>query len=483
MRHKKDKGIAIIIALLTVLILSTLGAAIIFSTQEEITTTYNFKRLTQARYAAEAGAQSTINWIIYNYTNPTNYANFDMSKTPVQYMNQPVVLSALSGTSGNYPDSTLQTAFNTALSNQSVPGLDVGVSYSTTATLQTMQVVTPFGGTTQVPLQSWLIRSQATLGGSQAQVEVTTTIERFGSPVFSYAAFAVSATCNALSFGGGGGTDSFDSTMGTYAATKLNSSGNVGSNGNVSTNGSTTAVNGTAATAPPYSGNGNCTGGSKTGLTSTNGSTVSGGLLALSSTVSFAAPAAPSPAPPTTNQTLNSSADCAGISGCTTISGSVFALAPGQYGNLSISAGNTVHLSQGVYNINSINLSGNSSLIIDSGSVVLNVDGAGLSGGNKAVDLTGGTVSNTANGKPSDFQIMYAGTAGVSLSGGSGSYGVVYAPNAPISLTGGSDWFGSIIGNTVADNGGTTIHYDRSLAGALEIIGNYHGTSFGWSKY
>jgi hypothetical protein len=483
MPNKKDKGIAIIIALLTVLILSTLGAAIIFSTQEEITTTYNFKRLTQARYVAEAGAQRTINWIIYNYSNPTNYANFDMSKTPVQYMNQPVVLSALSGTSSNYPDSAVQAAFNSALANQSISGLDVGVSYSTTATLQTMQVVTPFGGTTQVPLQSWLIKSQATLGGTQAQVEVTTTIERFGAPVFSYAAFAVSATCNALSFGGGGGTDSFDSSMGTYAATKQNNSGNVGSNGNVSTNGSTTIVNGSASTAPPYGGNGTCTGGMKTGLSNTNGSTVSGGLLALSSTVSFAAPAAPSPAPPTTNQTLNNAGDCATIPGCTTISATSFSLAPGQYGNLSISAGNTVHLSQGVYNVNSISLSGNSSLIIDSGAVVLNVAGAGLSGGNKAVDLTGGTITNTANGKPGDLQIMYAGSQPVALSGGSGSYGVVYTPNAPVSLTGGSDWYGSIIGNTVADNGGTTIHYDRSLQSGLEIIGNYHGTSFGWSKY
>jgi hypothetical protein len=479
----KEKGIAIIIALLTVLILSTLGAAIIFSTQEEITTTLNFKRLTQARYAAEAGAQNTVNWLIYNYTNPADYSNFDMTKSPVQYMNQPVVLSALTGTSGNYPDGALQSTFNTALSSKSVSGLDVGVTYSTTATLKTMQVVIPFGGTMPVPLQSWLIRSQATMGGSQAQVEVTTTIERFGSPVFSYAAFAVSATCNALNFGGGSGTDSFDSSMGTYSATKQNSSGNVGSNGNVNTNGSGTIVNGTASTAPPYSGNGNCTGGMKTGLTTSGGSSVSGGLLALSSTVSFAAPAAPSPAPPTTTQTLNNAGDCASIPGCSTINGNTFAFAPGQYGNLSISAGNTVHLSQGVYNINSINLNGNSSLIIDSGAVVFNIAGAGLTGANKAVDLTGGTVSNTASGKPSDFQIMYAGTQGVALSGGSGSYGVVYSPNAPVSLTGGSDWFGSVIGNTVTDTGGTKIHYDRSLTSGLEIIGNYHATSFGWSKY
>ncbi len=227
-----NKGAAVVIALLSLLILATLGASVLFSTQAEITTTYNFKRLTQARYAAEAGAQSTANWLIYNYTAPTSFASYDMTKSPVEYSGQPVVLSALSGVSANYPDSAVQTAFNTALQAQPVSGMDVSSAYSTTATLQTMRVVTVFGSATLVPLQSWLIRSQATVGSSQARVEVTTTIERFGSPVFPYAAFAVSATCHSLQFGGGANTDSFDSTLGTYATTQQFSSGNVGTNGN-----------------------------------------------------------------------------------------------------------------------------------------------------------------------------------------------------------------------------------------------------------
>ena len=79
---KTNKGTAIIIALLTLLILSTLGASIMFSTQAEITTSYNFKRLTQARYVAEAGAQSTANWIVYNYTAPTTFGSYDMTQSP-----------------------------------------------------------------------------------------------------------------------------------------------------------------------------------------------------------------------------------------------------------------------------------------------------------------------------------------------------------------------------------------------------------------
>src|SRR5262245_7590911 len=166
---KTNKGTAIIIALLTLLILSTLGASIMFSTQAEITTTYNFKRLTQARYVAEAGAQSTANWLIYNYTVPTVFTSYDMTKSPVQSGGQNIVLSAMSGVMPNYPDSAVQTAFNTVLQSQPVSGMDVPMTYSTTATLQTMRVITVFGSATQIPLQSWLIRSQATVGGSQAR--------------------------------------------------------------------------------------------------------------------------------------------------------------------------------------------------------------------------------------------------------------------------------------------------------------------------
>jgi hypothetical protein len=459
-----------------------LGASLMFSTRAEVTTAYNFKRLTQARYAAEAGAQNTANWIIYNYTLPTSFGSYDMTQSPVKYNNQPVVLSAMNGVSANYPDSTVQSSFNSALLNKAVPGLDVGVTTATTATLKTMRLVIPFGGATLVPLQSWLIRSQATLAASQAQVEVTTTIEKFGSPVFSYAAFGVANVCGSVTFQGGGDTDSFDSSAGSYAATQENSAGNVGTNGNVTVGGTTTVINGVVQS--PLSTTGTCTGGgaATTGLSENSGATVTGGLVTLSSTQSFATPAAPSPAPPTTTQ--NTSGSCGGISGCTALAGPKnLAFAPGQYGNLAISAGTTIHLSQGVYNINSISLAGGSALIVDSGPVVLDIDGAGVHGSTSAVDLTGGTVSNLTTGKPTDLQILYGGSQPVKVPGGVGSYGVVYAPAAPVTVTGGSNWYGSIIGSTVTDTGGTAIHYDRSLSSTVYIIGNYHSTSFGWSKY
>ena len=60
MDDTSTKGIAMIVALLILLVTSTLGATVMYLTQSEITTTYNYKRLTQARYAAEAGVQTAI---------------------------------------------------------------------------------------------------------------------------------------------------------------------------------------------------------------------------------------------------------------------------------------------------------------------------------------------------------------------------------------------------------------------------------------
>ena len=74
MDDTSTKGIAMIVALLILLVTSTLGATVMYLTQSEITTTYNYKRLTQARYAAEAGVQTAINWFQNSYTMPTGFS-------------------------------------------------------------------------------------------------------------------------------------------------------------------------------------------------------------------------------------------------------------------------------------------------------------------------------------------------------------------------------------------------------------------------
>lgn len=132
-----------------------------------------------------------------------------------------------------------------------------------------------------------------------------------------------------------------------------------------------------------------------------------------------------------------------------------------------------MNVSGGTYNINSLTLSGNSTLVVTpgtTGAVVVNLAGKSVSGGNAALDLSGGVMSNTS-GLASKLQFYYAGVQPIKLSGGAGSYAVVYAPNAPINVSGGSHLYGAMVGSTVNSSGGAAIHYDANLPNIQ--AGNY----------
>jgi len=222
--------------------------------------------------------------------------------------------------------------------------------------------------------------------------------------------------------------------------------------------------------------------GSMTGVTLDEGAAdgVNVSMLTSPSKISLSAPDPPGSTPPTTPQ--GTTGTCGAIGGCTALAGTRnLKFDPGNYGNLSVSGATTIHLSAGTYNINSLSVATASRLVIDSGPVILNVAGTGVAG-NAISFTTGATISNTG-GHPGDLQIVYAGSQPVSLTGGASTYGVVYTPLAPLTISGGSEWFGSLIANTVTNAGGTTIHYDRALASNLLTYGNYHVSSFSWSKY
>ena len=127
--EKNQHGVSLIVALLALLILTTLTMGIIFTTQTEIWTTANERDLTQARYAAEAGVQSTINWLEYNYAAPATFTSYNVNTSPVQCLtgcttlNAPIVLSGTSGVAANYPDATVSSAYNAALGSRSLPGV------------------------------------------------------------------------------------------------------------------------------------------------------------------------------------------------------------------------------------------------------------------------------------------------------------------------------------------------------------------------
>jgi hypothetical protein len=48
---------------------------------------------------------------------------------------------------------------------------------------------------------------------------------------------------------------------------------------------------------------------------------------------------------------------------------------------------------------------------------------------------------------------------------------------------GGGGWYGSIVGNTVSNGGGTTMHDDRVLASNLLSLSSFYPASFSWTKY
>ena len=263
---------------------------------------------------------------------------------------------------------------------------------------------------------------------------------------FPYGAFATGTGCGALTFSGGGQTFSFNSATenppSNPPSNSTTSGGNVGSNGNLSFNGSGTAVNGTTASA--VAGIGSCNQGN--GITTNGGASY--GTPALIPTQQLPVPPLPNPLPPTKSQNINSSTT----------------LAPGSYGNLKIQGGATVTLQGGttanpaVYTLNSLSLSGGSTLVIN-GPVVINIAGVGQQ---NAVDFTGGSFQNNTY-VPGNFVINYSGSNNMNVSGGAGAYAVINAPNANISFTGGSNFYGQAIGATIKDTGGTNFYFDNSL--------------------
>ena len=452
-----ERGVALIIALLMLLVISALAASVIFVTNTDVWASGNYRTLIQARYAAEAGAQTAANWLSYTYTAPANTANLNLTVTPVTYNANPVLLSAQTGVTGNYPDAAVQTAFNTALQNIALPGLPT-VTYSVTATLLKF---TP--GSPTLPIQTWRITSTGAVAGVRpASVQVVMTVERTGTVSPAYAVFATGTGCGALSMSGAALTDSFDSSAGTYAATHQLSGGDVGTNGNLTMAGSS-KVNGGLWT--PKNGTGICSGGSVKALTTSGTASVSGGVTQLPSAQSYPTPPAPSPVPPPSAYTVPNGSNT---------------LTPGSYGNITAGGIAVFHMSTGTYNVNSIALTNSGQLVVDSGPVVINIMGTGQA---TVLSLAGAGVANNT-GVPANLQINYAGAGAINVNNGAAAYLTINAPNAAVTVNGAGGVFGSIIGGTVTLGNSGVVHFDRALSGTgSSTVGANRPIAFSWSKY
>jgi Tfp pilus assembly protein PilX len=481
-KQKNQKGSALILVLVMILVLSLMGTSLMFLSQSETWSSMNYRMMSQSRYGAESGLSAAAEFIVdpNTYTAPAASSAdpltaYNAAVSPVTYNNAAVVLSTDPNVTSVYPVSSVITAFQNAVGN---PGYVMAggtkVNYTVTATLVSMGTVMSYGSPATV--QMWKITADGTINAvKNSKEEVSAVMERQVSPSTVYAAFATANGCGALSFAGGGQTDSYNSTQLTVNAAGVATppstfntyGGNVGSNGNLAENGAKTTIYGTMST--PDTGVGNCSGGNVTAWTDNGNATVSGGLVKLPQIVVFPPPNIP--APGTTNENINN-----GVT-----------LAPGNYGDISLSGHGALTLTPGIYNINSISEQGaNTSVTLGAdptthlyGQVTLNVAGVNQT---TPIDLTGNGLQNpTLN--PSDFQINYAGTGTIKIAGNSSSAAVVYAPNASVTLTGGSDFYGAILANTVTDAGGTAIHYDLNLNNTSFIVSNYMLGGFNWAKF
>lgn len=523
---REEQGIALVITLFLMASLSALAVSMMFLAQTETASSRNYRTMSQARYAGEAGVHKAMNYLLNTYTAPSSMSSYGITKTPVTCVSgctnttagscnasTPalavstgcIVLTAnFGGLSGNYPDSTIRTAFSTAGqgtlpvngSGSTSNGALGVVSFGTAAVLMSMKSVTVYGGGTGV-VQTWQIVADGAAGPTSAvaTVEVMGIYEKTVVPAETFAVFATSPGCGAITYDGSGGTDSYDSTSMTLSGgvpVTQNSGGAIGTNGNLNIGGAV-GVNGTLST--PRTGVGSCTAGAVTAETQSGTATVSGGMIQLPQAKSYPTPTIP--APGTTDLALQNNAtgqsDCAALATaqgwtCTYASASnTFTLTPVTSTTLNVkdfSVGSNVNLviagtGQNVtINANSITAVGNTSLAITASTVTMNLTGTAV---DPVMDFQG-NFSTTAF-DPSVFQIMYAGTGNIKLRGNNELAATIYAPNSHVDMASSYDVYGSILAGTYTNSGGAMVHYDRSLATKYFTISNPFMSAFTWRKY
>jgi hypothetical protein len=258
-------------------------------------------------------------------------------------------------------------------------------------------------------------------------------------PGFDHAIF----TRNTIHIQGNAGTDSYDSSVGTYAATNSCTSAHIGSNGvgagNIHVQSNSTDVCGNV-----YVG----AGGSPASVVSGNGN-ISGTKSAQATNMALPNVTFPALAnAPTMNQAFNNTA---GV------------LAPNlKYGTVSCKNG-SLTLSAGKYIVTSLTLTSNCELKMGTGPIEIYFSGS--------LDLKSGTVVNTSQ-KPSNL-LFYGGATAttVDVQGGVDAAFAVYAPTADCSLQGNADVWGALVCDDAHVQGNAHVHYDRALA-------NFAGSSF-----
>src|SRR5215510_1676929 len=122
MKRNKQRGSALIFALILLLVLSAMAGSLMFLSKSETFSSMNYRMMTQARYGAEAGVNAAANFIMNTYVPPAavpansqNFPGFNINTYPVtDAVGNPIFLSTLSTQAANYPGSA-QGAFVAAM--------------------------------------------------------------------------------------------------------------------------------------------------------------------------------------------------------------------------------------------------------------------------------------------------------------------------------------------------------------------------------
>ena len=356
-----SSGVALILVMLAILVLSVLAASIVFSARSETFASYNYRISTQADYVAKAGLQKSLNFFNsdkYKAVNPSNpsttYQASQYAATPVTLYNatarpviciancasngRPVTLAVNSSGSfnGNYPTDitnaagdTIPTAFANNFYNVGLDPLSSSTDsgqFTVSAVLEEYYTVNDafYPTVNRKPYEVWYVKSTGTwnsnLGAGTAKP--TSVQEATLAPVYlPYFANALYGMCS-IDMNGSVCTDSYRSSNGTYSgatpsncvnsgsssSNALASGAGIGSGGNVTLNGGSYTVNGDVsygADPPTYSSLWDCPSPS---------SGVSGSVSGVTGTVQ-PVPAIPEPPMPTfPNCTqYGGSATCVGI--------------------------------------------------------------------------------------------------------------------------------------------------------------------------
>jgi Tfp pilus assembly protein PilX len=299
---RSDAGVALILVLLAILVLTTLTAAMVFSARSEALASYNYRIGTQAEYVALAGVQRALNFFNSNRYAPLPPANAATYYGVSTYVTRPVdmyfantspvtctascsssgpVRLGNSASSSAYPPSSATAGVNvvnnwiSATNNKLISdSLGGSGNYSVTASLLEYHSVNNafFGvpatgcpdasaalGICRQPYEVWQVTSTGTwnsnlgAGAALPTVQMVATISPMYLPYFGNALYGL---CS-VTISGNVCTDSYNSARGAYGmaasscATSTSGTSNaqaagagIGSNGGVTINGSSNTIGG-----------------------------------------------------------------------------------------------------------------------------------------------------------------------------------------------------------------------------------------------